>query len=131
MATPAPYDVWICGLCNSPNVVALAPTQCPTCAHGRDYQIGCCVNPGEYMPSYGSSPDEFQDRRLEGSLEEAQTAQIDEPSEESLPEHADSSQGEEPLRVPLELHRETNWESVPLGTSRRTSPSESSMSSYA
>jgi rubrerythrin len=42
-------DLWVCGACASINLVSTAPGQCPTCGHMRDYQVGCCTNPGEYL----------------------------------------------------------------------------------
>lgn len=50
MARPVPNDIWVCGNCRAPNVIAHASTYCTVCEHPRDYQIGCCTNPGEPLP---------------------------------------------------------------------------------
>jgi rubrerythrin len=42
-------DIWVCGNCKTPNFVPASGTMCPVCAHSRDYQVGCCINPGEYL----------------------------------------------------------------------------------
>jgi hypothetical protein len=51
------YDTWVCGDCKALNLIATADTICPVCEHVRDYQIGCCTNPGEYLVSTGLFPD--------------------------------------------------------------------------
>jgi rubrerythrin len=52
---PIRDDMWVCGRCDGANLVATAPSQCPVCGHPRDYQIGCCKNPGEYLMDNDSS----------------------------------------------------------------------------
>jgi hypothetical protein len=46
---PVRDGLWVCGDCKGTNTVANSPCQCPVCNHWRDYQIGCCTNPGEYV----------------------------------------------------------------------------------
>jgi rubrerythrin len=53
---PLRNDIWLCGMCKGVNVIKLSPSICPVCTHARDYQIGCCTNPGEYPPSTGLFP---------------------------------------------------------------------------
>jgi rubrerythrin len=49
-------DVWICGDCGASNLIANAPDRCPVCGHYRDYQSGCCTNPGERQQATGLFP---------------------------------------------------------------------------
>lgn len=44
-----PNDIWICGECRSANITFFTDQQCPTCGHFKDYSIGCCQNPGEFI----------------------------------------------------------------------------------
>jgi hypothetical protein len=44
---PVPNNLWLCGICTGCNVIRLAPRLCPICNHTRDYDVGCCMNPGE------------------------------------------------------------------------------------
>lgn len=41
---------WVCGICFMENFNQRTPEACPMCNHRRDYQIECCVNPGERLP---------------------------------------------------------------------------------
>jgi rubrerythrin len=54
---PIRDDLWICGACGGTNLIPNAPYQCPACGHTRDYDIGCCRNPGEYFVDNDSSPE--------------------------------------------------------------------------
>jgi hypothetical protein len=44
---PVPNHLWICGHCGGPNLISKDPTHCPVDGHPRDYNLGCCKNPGE------------------------------------------------------------------------------------
>jgi hypothetical protein len=52
---PLQNDTWLCGSCKGCNIIMFAPSMCPICSHARDYQIGCCINPGEGYISFGST----------------------------------------------------------------------------
>jgi rubrerythrin len=54
-----PADLWICGHCGNSTVISIAPTHCPVDGHARDFNIGCCKNPGEPCDS-GLSPESRQ-----------------------------------------------------------------------
>lgn len=53
---PVPTYLWICGSCRTSNVIQNAPQRCPACEHWRDYQRGCCSNPGDPSPASGLFP---------------------------------------------------------------------------
>lgn len=55
---PVPHDTWVCGNCDAPNIIANADQRCPTCGHMRDYQQGCCANPGEHAGRSGLFPND-------------------------------------------------------------------------
>jgi rubrerythrin len=53
--TPIPHDLWVCDICHGPNLIAIAPSQCPVCGHTRS---SCCSNPGDpYPQATGLFPD--------------------------------------------------------------------------
>jgi hypothetical protein len=53
---PVRTDIWVCGGCGTSNTIALAPEQCPSCSHVRDFGISCCSNPGDYLQATGLFP---------------------------------------------------------------------------
>ncbi|KAF2821789.1 hypothetical protein CC86DRAFT_100668 [Ophiobolus disseminans] len=53
---PVPTGIWVCGVCNASHVINNAPDRCPECEHERDYEIGCCSNPGDPSPATSFFP---------------------------------------------------------------------------
>lgn len=44
---PVPPHLWVCGRCGGPTLISKDPTHCPLDGHARDYDAGCCKNPGD------------------------------------------------------------------------------------
>jgi rubrerythrin len=46
-STILPIYIWICGRCDHVALISEHPNICPVNGHPRDYDIGCCTNPGD------------------------------------------------------------------------------------
>lgn len=56
VSLPVPAHLWVCGQCYGPTLISKDPTHCPLDGHPRDYNVGCCKNPGDSCAS-GLFPD--------------------------------------------------------------------------